>query len=333
MSHSNIALFVPQLGCPHQCSFCNQHRITGQQSRPTADDVHSAVKTALASGKCSPSETEIAFFGGSFTAVEKAYQAELLSAAAPYVERGDVSGIRISTRPDCITPEILSFLKEHKVTAIELGAQSMDDDVLRQNHRGHTAQQVASSAALIRKNGFSLGLQMMTGLFASTPDIDRQTALRLAQLQPDTMRIYPTIVLEDTPLCDLYRNGAYAPMALEEAVSLCSELLTLFSQRNIRVIRLGLHSSEELAHAVAGPYHPAFAELCYSHCFLQKLTAYLQREHIPPGKWAIGVSPRCLSKAIGQGKRNQTALLALGYDCAFFGDPDLSQEEFRLEKR
>ena len=330
MSHANIALFIPHQGCPHQCSFCNQKRITGQQTQPTGTDVKSAVETALSSGKCSRENTEIAFFGGSFTAVAQSLQEELLSAAFAYIKGGFVSGVRISTRPDCIDETVLRFLKKYGVTAIELGAQSMDDHVLAMNHRGHTAAQVAEASRLIKEHGFSLGLQMMTGLYGSTAELDRITAEKLADLQPDTMRIYPTIVMEDTLLADLYRAGAYTPPSLEETVELCSDLLDFFEQRRMKVIRLGLHSSDELEHRIAGPYHPAFAELCYSHRFLQTLTAFLQKEKIPKGPLFIGVAPKFLSKAIGQGKCNLKALSALGYDCRFFGDPAVMPGAFRL---
>lgn len=332
MSHANIALFIPHQGCPHQCSFCNQKRITGQHTQPTAADVKAAVETALASGKCSSANTEIAFFGGSFTAVAQSCQEELLSAAFAYIKGGFVSGIRISTRPDCIDETILQFLKSYGVTAIELGAQSMVDSVLAANHRGHTAAQVEQASRMIREHGFSLGLQMMTGLCGSTAADDRMTAEKLAALQPDTMRIYPTIVMADTPLADLYRAGEYLPPTLEETVSLCSDLLDFFEQRNIKVIRLGLHSSDELEHRIAGPYHPAFAELCYSHRFLQALTAFLQKEKIPKGAISVCVAPKFLSKAIGQGKCNLQALAKLGYVCKFSGDAALAPGAFCLEQ-
>lgn len=330
MSYANIALFIPHQGCPHQCSFCNQKRITGQQTQPTGEDVKTAVETAISSGRCSRENTEIAFFGGSFTAVAQFYQEELLSAAFAYIKGGFVKGIRISTRPDCIDEATLRFLKNYGVTSIELGAQSMVDRVLIANHRGHTAQQVAEASKQIRMHGFSLGLQMMTGLYQSTAADDRYTAEQLEALQPDTVRIYPTIVMEDTALADLYRAGVYQPPELTETVALCSELLDFFEQHQRKVIRLGLHSSEELEHRIAGPYHPAFAELCHSHRFLQALTAFLQKENVPNGAISVCVEPRFLSKAIGQGKSNQRALMALGYDCKFFGDPAIAPGKFRL---
>lgn len=334
MSHSNIALFIPHRGCPHRCSFCDQRAITGQASLPTAADVTHAVETALASGRCDPAATEIAFFGGSFTAVDKGYQEELLAAAYPYVQDGRVQGVRISTRPDCIDSKILDFLQSYGVTAIELGAQSMVDAVLAANGRGHTAADVERASALIRARGISLGLQMMTGLYESTLADDRYTAERLADCRPDTVRIYPTLVMAGTALADLYQSGQYRPMALEDAVDLCADLLELFQRQHIRVIRLGLHDSPAVQNRLAGPYHPAFAELCHSRRFFRSLTGFLAEAHILPGKLAVGVHPRFLSKAIGQGKANQKALAAMGYDCCFFGDPGCGETgEFTVEKR
>ena len=283
MKHANIALFVPHMGCPHRCSFCNQRRITGQGQLPRKEDVTRAVETALRSGKCDPQKTEIAFFGGSFTAMDPAYQRELLEAAFPYVQKGAVKGIRISTRPDAVDEDVLKRLRDCGVSAVELGAQSMDDDVLEQNGRGHTAAQVISASEAVRRHGFSLGLQMMTGLYGDTPQGAVRTAQTLADCLPDTMRIYPTLVLRDTRLEALYRSGEYTPMTLEEAVSLCSELLSFFGERQIRVIRLGLHDSEETASCVAGPYHPAFAELCRSRLFLRNVLSFLREEQLPPG--------------------------------------------------
>ena len=331
MKHANIALFVPHVGCPHRCSFCDQRRITGQEKLPRREDVIQAVETALCSGKCDPKETEIAFFGGSFTAMGPSYQEELLSAAFHFVQNGEVSGIRISTRPDAIDETTLQRLKQYGVSAIELGAQSMDDNVLEKNRRGHTAEQVVTASEAIRRSGFSLGLQMMTGLYGDTPDGARYTAKALADCSPDTMRIYPTLVLHGTELEALYRSGEYTPMELEEAVSLCSELLTFFEERQIRVIRLGLHDSGETAGCVAGPYHPAFAQLCRSRVFLQKVTSYLREKNVSEGELRICVHPKTLSDAIGQKRHNLKALEALGYICRMIPDDAMLERDFRIE--
>lgn len=181
--HANVSIFVPHIGCPHKCSFCNQNTITGSSHIPHAIDVISACETAIKSG-AKLCDTEIAFFGGSFTAVPRAYSSELLEAAKPYINMG-FKGIRLSTRPDCITEEILKSLKSYGVTTIELGAQSMNDGVLLANERGHTACDVINASSMIKSFGFSLGLQMMVGLYKSTPDIDIETAKKLIELSPD----------------------------------------------------------------------------------------------------------------------------------------------------
>lgn len=313
MKHSNVALFVPHNGCPHRCSFCNQKEITGQAYQPTPDDVVSAVNTARKSLGDKTQNTEIAFFGGSFTAIDRGYMTELLSAAAPYVKNGEFEGIRLSTRPDAIDNDVLDILKEYGVTSIELGAQSMCDDVLRANHRGHSAKDVQDASHLIKDYGFSLGLQMMTGMYKSSDEKDKFTAKNIADLQPDTVRIYPTVVMRGTELFDLYRNGEYIPERLEDAVMLCSELLGFFEEKNINVIRLGLHDSESLhKNMAAGAYHPAFRELCESEIIYKNTLAEIQRNGIANCTAEFYVNPRSVSRFIGQNRRNLERLKALG---------------------
>lgn len=246
MKHATVALFIPNNGCPHRCSFCSQGIITGKTSQPGPQDVRSAVQTAVKSLGASSKEAEIAFFGGSFTAIKREYMVSLLEAAFPYVCDGSFCGIRISTRPDAISEEILSLLRSYGVTTIELGAQSMDDRVLTLNGRGHTSTQVEEASCLIRSGGFQLGLQMMTGLFGDSPRGTVRTAEKIAALEPDCVRIYPTIILKGTRLAKLYEQGEYASDGLEETVELCAGLLDLFESRGIPVIRLGLHASPEL---------------------------------------------------------------------------------------
>ena len=204
MKKGNISIFVPHLGCPCQCSFCNQKTITGQANQPTPQDVDKAVKTAL---KSKGFDYEIAFFGGSFTAIDREYMISLLKAANKYIKSNEVKGIRISTRPDCIDEEILDLLKEYGVTSIELGAQSMDDEVLLANRRGHTAKDVENASELIKSYGFELGLQMMTGLYKDSEEKAIKTAEKIIALSPQTVRIYPTVVLKGTYLADLYLSG------------------------------------------------------------------------------------------------------------------------------
>ncbi len=298
MKHANIAIFVPHLGCPHMCAFCNQKHITGCSVQPSKSDVVSAVETALSSGQA-PQNCEIAFFGGSFTAIDRKYMLELLSAASECVKKYGFKGIRVSTRPDCIDGEILDILKSEHVTAIELGAQSMDDEVLARNERGHTAKQVRDASALIKSYGFELGLQMMTGLYGSSREADIFTANELAGLRPDTVRIYPAVTLKNTRLEELYLSGDYEPSDLETAVSLCTEICGIFDEAEIKVIRLGLHTIDQDSY-VAGPWHPAFRELCDS----------LRFRNILDGKvsdgidYVVKVNPADISKLVGQKRSN-----------------------------
>lgn len=331
MRHANVALFVPHNGCPHTCSFCNQKSITGRSAQPAPRDVTAAAEKALEDLGSQAQNAEIAFFGGSFTAVKEDYMISLLEAAAPYIRKGLFAGIRISTRPDAINPHILAVLKEYGVTAIELGAQSMDNRVLALNERGHTAENIVSAAAAIRSAGFSLGLQMMTGLYGDTSSGAKKTAAQIAALKPDCVRVYPTIVLRGTKLGDLFLQGVYAPPELEESVHLCSELLDFFESRNIPVIRLGLHASPELERdRLAGPWHPAFRELCESRRMLNKILNYLKYNRVSRGTLAIRVNPANLSITVGQKRCNIAALASRGYSVKVEQDQNLKRRDFEI---
>ena len=312
MKHRRVAIFVPHAGCPQQCSFCDQRMISGAVKAPTPEDVRKIAAEALThAGK----DAQLAFFGGSFTAMDRSYMISLLESAREFVENGSYSGIRISTRPDAINDEVLAILKRYHVTDIELGAQSMCNDVLRANTRGHTAEDTRTAAKLIKQRGFGLGLQMMTGLYGDTNDTTVHTAQQITALSPDTVRIYPVLVLRGTGLEHLYRTGEYAPLTLNDAVERCAQLLKLFGEKGIAVIRLGLHDSPELkANLVAGPYHPAFRELCESRLMLNVALTELKSKGIAKGDIRLLVSPRCVSRMIGQKRGNLAALAGLGYN-------------------
>lgn len=333
--HINIALFIPHEGCLHQCSFCNQKSISGAVKKPRAADVAAAVETALQT-LCTRdgAGAQLAFFGGSFTAIDRAYMRELLDAAQPYLKRGQIAGIRVSTRPDAVEADVLSLLKQSGVTAIELGAQSMEDHVLLQNGRGHTAREVELAARRIRSVGFEVGLQMMTGLPGDTPAGAEYTLSRLLALRPDTMRIYPTIVLEGTPLAEQYRAGAYLPQPLEEAVSLCASLLLRCEEAGVPVIRLGLHAGGDVEKGyVAGPWHPAFRELCEGEIYYQNALQAL-RERLPEGSKAVlAVAPRCVSKMTGQRRSNLERLKEQGFDCRITADAECKKYEVKAERQ
>lgn len=330
--HTNVALFVPHKGCPHQCSFCDQRAISGALSPLTPADVTAACERAIATMKTDPSSSEIAFFGGSFTAIAEDTQIALLSAAYPFVKDGHFRGIRVSTRPDAINKEILERLCRFGVTAVELGAQSMKDEVLTVNERGHTAEDVKTASALIRGYGLSLGLQMMTGLPGSSREDDRKTAETLCTLQPDTMRIYPTVVVENTRLSEWWRQGIYTPLSLEEAVEQGADLLALVEgEWGIPVIRMGLHAGGDVeSHYLAGPYHPAFRELCDSRLYARKMLSLLHN-HLPNGGAAtLFVAPSALSKAIGQKQSNLIWLKQQGYEVTIKSDPQITETDVNL---
>lgn len=333
--HANLPIFVPHVGCPRRCSFCDQHTISGAARMPGPEEVEAFCREGFAGLSPRFSKAEIAFFGGSFTAIPREKMLALLGAVQPFRDHPAFGGIRISTRPDAIDGEVLSILREHGVRAIEIGAQSLYNEVLEANGRGHTAEQVRESAALVRRGGFELGLQMMTGLYRSTPEKDWGTGVKIAELGPDTVRIYPTVVLPGTELARRMERGEYAPPGLEETVELCARLLELFEGRGIRVIRLGLHAGGELEQrALGGCFHPALGELCRSQLWLERLRRRLEEEGLPEDSAPVVlVPPRLLSQALGQGRKNLLALrerwpgLAIRPDAGADGESEEQEEE------
>lgn len=326
---SNISIFIPHEGCPQNCSFCNQKIISGQTKRVTAQQVDSILKRALSDLSDRAERAQIAFFGGSFTAIDREYMTELLEAAAPYANRFD--GIRVSTRPDAVDEEVLSLLKSYSVKAVELGAQSMNDEVLRKNNRGHTAEDVRNACRLIRKAGMELGVQMMTGLYGANALSDTYTAEELIKLSPDTVRIYPTVVLRATELDTLFRAGRFTPQTLDEAVELCVNLIEMFESAGVKIIRLGLHASTDIEkNYVAGAYHPAFKELCLSRIYFRRVMNEIGA--LPGGKYTVYVNPGCLSQAIGQHSDNVIRFGKMGYDIKFKPQNSLEKYEIRINR-
>ena len=329
MKHANVAFFVPMVGCPHRCSFCDQNCITGESSVPTPEEVDKTLKKAARELHGFSQKAEIAFFGGSFTMIPKEIMLGLLSVAKKWIDRKAFSGIRISTRPDAIDEEILSVLKEYGVTSIELGAQSCNNEVLEKNRRGHSFEDTQKAAALIKEAGFSLGLQMMTGMPGSTKEDDVLTAARFCALKPDTMRIYPTLVLKNTLLAKWFEEGSYVPRTVEEAAAECAELLDIFELYKVNVIRLGLHAEGSLEeNLVAGPYHPAFREICESIRFRKKIAPMLTR--LPKGNYVLKVAPSEVSKCSGQHRSNIEYWQNLGYEMKITPDKNLNPGDFEV---
>lgn len=302
-----IPIFVPHEGCRHDCCFCNQRKISGQSAAPSPEEVRRTIDSYL---DIIPryDVVQIAFFGGSFTGIPRALQEKYLETAAIYIRDHLVDSVRISTRPDSIDPNILSMLKAYSVRTIELGAQSMDDAVLRCAGRGHTAADTQKAAELIRLGGFELGLQTMTGLPGATDESDIVTAEKIIRLRPDLVRIYPTVVIKGTRLHTMYERGEYEARALDKTVALCADLMVKYESENIKVIRMGLQSSDGIStdgEIAAGPYHPAFGQLVKSQLAYRRL---LEIGEVRDGEYTAYVPARELSDYIGQRKCNIKAL-------------------------
>ena len=325
--NATVALFIPHNGCPFRCSFCDQTAITGYTDQPQPEDVIRTAEQGLANLGDRAKTCELAFFGGSFTCVDRDYRISLLEAAQPFLGNRGFRGIRISTRPDAVDEDMLRLLKSYGVTTVELGVQSMCDAVLAENGRGHTSADVIDSAKRIREAGLSLGLQMMTGLPADTPARSRETAGKLIALKPDCVRIYPTVVLRGTLLADWVAAGRYTSPTLEDTVALCAELADAFEHAGIPVIRMGLHSIDPERY-VAGPWHPAFGEMVESYRLYHRL-----RGRIPgPGHYLVTVNDRRVSALIGQHRSNLRRFEEEGIHLTLRPDPATDTRDMIVEE-
>lgn len=330
MPHNNISIFIPHLGCPHKCSFCNQNSITGAHRAPKPQEVYDICQKAFFKIK-DKANTEIAFFGGSFTAIYRKYMIELLGCCQEFIGDGKFKGIRISTRPDCIDDKVLKILKNYNVTSIELGVQSMNDDVLNANDRGHSSLDVIEASKLIKKYDFELGHQMMVGLYKSTPELDYFTAQEIVKLKPKTIRIYPVVIMENTKLGQLFKSGEYIPYTLDMGVDVCVKLIKLFKENDITIIKLGLHASEIVEESLLGGlYHPAFKELCENKIFYYNIIERLENLNLYSKNIIVKVPLKALSKAIGQSKCNVLRLESKGYKVKFVADKDLKNYEINI---
>lgn len=300
-----IPIFVPHAGCPHDCCFCDQKKISGHKAPPTAKEIIETVESYLDIVN-NYKVVQVAFFGGSFTAIPREMQQMYLETVAPYVKKGAVHSVRLSTRPDCIDEETLLFLKSYHVKTIELGAQSMDDEVLFASGRGHTSKATIKATELIRAYGFELGLQTMTGLPGASFESDLLTCKKIIDLKPDIVRIYPTVIIRDTYLHKMYENGIYLPPSLEKTVDLCARLMVEYTNNDIKVIRMGLQASDGVSldgDIVAGPYHPAFGQLVKSHIAYKKLVEIAEGQQ-SSSVFELYVPQEEVSDYIGQKKSN-----------------------------
>ena len=257
---------MPEEACPNRCVFCNQYKISGSYKMPSIAEVEDKILTYLKTFK-PESRIEIAFFGGNFTGIDISIQKQFLDVAQRFIEIGSVQGIRLSTRPDYIDKSRMDFLSQYKISCIELGAQSMDDEVLTLAGRGHSADDIAKASDLINSYRIEFGLQMMIGLPGDNAQKSLKTAEEIVRLGAKSTRIYPALVIENTKLAEMFRNGEYKPLSLEEAINNAKQLVLVFENANVKILRMGLHPSEELNNEkslLAGPFHPAFGQLVYS---------------------------------------------------------------------
>ena len=334
-----IPIFVPHLGCPNDCTFCNQKSISGQTKQVTAEDVKQTIEEYLKSFKDESLHKEVAFFGGSFTGIDEAKQEELLKAAYEFVKNKQIQSIRISTRPDYIDKEKLKLLKKYGVKTIELGVQSTNDYILKKCKRGHTFEDVKKASKLIRKHGFVLGHQMMIGLPESTKIDELNTAKDLAKLKPKIVRLYPVLVIKGTELEKEYQNGEYEPIPLSQAVERCKELYYFFTNKKITVIRMGLQNTDIISdpknaksEVVAGPYHEAFGQLvedsiCYDS-IIEKIKKFNEKDK----EISIKVNPENKNNNFGHKKENIKKLKDLyDVDTKIIQSKEIKPGKFEIE--
>ena len=329
--HYTIPVFIPELACPFQCAFCNQQKISGQLHIPDLKEIENTVNEYLYSFTAEKRYVEVGFFGGSFTGISIDDQRKYLQTVQPFLESGQVQSIRLSTRPDYISLEILEFLKEMNVGTIELGAQSFDDDVLKKSTRGHTSAQIENAATLIKSYGFKLGLQMMIGLPGDTIEKAIYSAKMIVKNGADNTRIYPALVIKDTLMHKWFNDGKYKPLSLEEAIRWTSKLLVYFEQNNVNVIRVGLHPSEGLISGdelITGPFHPSFKELVLSQIWKENMEAEISAKK--DDNISIEVNPREINYAIGYEQINKKWLLEKFRKVNFIQKSELKGRDFRI---
>lgn len=307
--HFNIPVFIPELACPFQCIYCNQRKISGQIKIPDSNEIVTTIENHLQTITTSNATIELAFFGGNFTGLNQQEQVEYLKLVQPYIKQGKISGIRLSTRPDYINEEIIEILKRYHVTTIELGAQSMDNEVLKLSKRGHTAEDTEFASKLILDSGFTLGLQMMVGLPGDALEKAQYTAKRIVDLGADNTRIYPALVIKGTAFETMYVAGNYKPLSLNDAVSWSKELLKIFESGGVDVIKLGLHPSEGLLSGhdlIAGPFHQSFRELVLTEIWRELLEPLLLKKG---KKIELLIPPDQFNYAVGYGAKNKKILM------------------------
>ena len=335
-----IPIFVPNLGCPNDCTFCNQTKISGKSTDVTAEDVRKTIDFYLKNFKDDKKYVEVAFFGGSFTGIDLKIQNELLEAANEYIKDGKVGSIRISTRPDYIDKKILRRLKKYHVKTIELGVQSSNNEVLKASKRNHTFEDVVKASKLIRRKGFILGHQMMVGMPESTVKDEIKTAEDLIRLKPKMVRIYPVLVIKGTELARQYSKGDYKALTIEQAVERCKDIYYLFARNNIDVIRIGLQPSGEImdptkdgSSVLAGPFHPAFRQLVESSMWYDSIEERIKEFNNKIKKIEIRVNSEDVNNVIGNKKENIIKLKdKYELDTVIKADDTIAQGDFEIDE-
>lgn len=302
MKHYNIPIFISHFGCPNACVFCNQVKINGRETDVTIEDLRNIIDEYL---KILPKDSykEVAFFGGTFTGISLGKQKEYLEGVKEYLDKGLVQGIRLSTRPDYINREVLDQLKKYNVTTIELGVQSLDEDVLRKSARYYPIEVVYEASKLIKSYGIDLGILLMPGLPGSTFETDFETAKKVVEIMPQNARVYPTLIIKDTEMERMYQRGEYEVFTLDEAIKRCRKIISLLELNGINIIRVGLQPSDDLRNggvAVEGAFHPAFRELVDGEIYFDFLKKIKEKD----GKLNIILNERLVSRVVGLKRKN-----------------------------
>ena len=335
-----IPFFIPHMGCPHTCLFCDQKHITGRHTVPGPDDIKETIAGYLESSGSSRSPVEVAFFGGSFTAIQDSLREMLLESVQPFIRRGQVQSIRVSTRPDCISKQTCDSLRCYGVDIVELGAQSFHDHVLSASLRGHRADDTIRAVNIIREAHLKPGIQLMPGLPGETREEALESARTARDLCPSCVRIYPTVVIDNTGLADMYRQGLYTPLSFEEAIETSADMTQIIEKAGIPVIRIGLHplAPHEQLSVLAGPYHPALGFLVRSRMkrrILDKAIIAFKKENDITGKNIIANIPFIgKEEYIGMAKDN-ILYLKKKYslnNLRFYPSPDILIPEYMFEK-
>jgi histone acetyltransferase (RNA polymerase elongator complex component) len=330
--HYNIPIFIPELACPFQCVYCDQRKITGQKHLLEDGEIIQNIEAHLKSFKSDDREVQLAFFGGTFTGLDSAEQEHYLKLIQPFIQAQSIQGIRISTRPDYINLENLQLLKTYGVTHIELGAQSLVEEVLQASHRGHSVEDVKRASELILSEGFILGLQMMIGLPEDSPSRSLQTAQRIVEFGAHETRIYPTIIIRGTNLAQLWQKGKYQALSTESAVEQSAKLLEYFEENNVKVLRVGLYPSDELSEqgeAIAGPEMPHFKEKVLTYIWKNKLEKGLDFSK-KEKKVKIAVTPKEYNAAVGYAASNRIYLETYFPKVKFIMNPKLEDRNYEV---